>query len=70
MSEQESTEKVYKTHQVIINHKMDLYSYLEKSIRNSNNLYNATNFHIRQLYTGLTKEGELHDLQKEVINNL
>lgn len=40
-------------------------------MKNSNNLYNATNFHIRQVFTAFSEENKpLHDLQKEVILGL
>ena len=35
---------------------------------NSNNLYNTTNFFIRQVYTTLNNEGALQPLQQEVMN--
>lgn len=62
--------KSYKTFQFLIKKDNPLYSYFLELMKSSNNLYNATNFHIRQTYTALKKDGELHQLQKEVIENL
>ena len=63
-------DKDYRTFQFLIKKDNPLCSYFLELMKKSNNLYNATNFHIRQTYTALKKDGELHELQKEVINNL
>lgn len=59
----------YRVQQFLIKEGNELYKYIMDSMYNSNNLYNATNFHIRQLYTGL-KVGDvknIHPLQNEII---
>ncbi|MGU8987593.1 hypothetical protein ACV3V0_07720 [Clostridium perfringens] len=38
-------------------------------MKQSNNLYNDTNFHIRQTYAALKKEGELYELQKVFVES-
>ena len=62
--------KSYKTFQFLIKKDNPLGTYFLELMKNSNNLYNATNFHIRQTYTALKKDGELHQLQREVLDNL
>ena len=61
--------KAYRTEQFIIKKGHPLNKYLMDMMYLSNNLYNATNFHLRQLWTGLKLEDkkQLHSLQKEVI---
>lgn len=66
----DSKNKSYKAFQFLIKKDNPLGSYFLELMKNSNNLYNATNFQIRQTYTVLKKDGELHQLQKEVIHNL
>ncbi|CUB12435.1 hypothetical protein BN2127_JRS1_04222 [Bacillus cereus] len=46
-----------------------MYSYFQECCHNAKNMYNTTNFYIRQVYTGLTQEKELQPLQKEVLDN-
>ena len=62
--------KAYRTEQFIIKKGHPLNKYLMDMMYLSNNLYNATNFHLRQLWTGLKLEDEnqLHSLQKEIID--
>ena len=45
-----------------------MYGYFQKMTQNAKNMYNATNFFIRQIYTGLTQDKELQPLQKEVLD--
>ncbi|PEY99941.1 transposase, partial [Bacillus sp. AFS018417] len=45
-----------------------MYAYFQESCQNAKNMYNTTNFYIRQVYTGLTQEKELQPLQKEVLD--
>ena len=47
-----------------------MYPYFDKFCLNANNLYNTTNFYIRQVYTALTQEKELQPLQKEVLETI
>ena len=44
-----------------------LFNYFESMSLNAKNLYNSTNFYIRQVYTALSKDKELQALQKEVL---
>ena len=59
--------KEYRTHQIRVKKGHRIFPYLETISRNANNLYNTTNFFIRQIYTSLTQEKELLPLQKEVL---
>ena len=47
-----------------------MYTYFDELCLNSNNLYNTTNFFIRQVYTDLNNEGVLQPLQIEVMNTI
>ena len=47
-----------------------MYPYFDEICLNSNNLYNTTNFYIRQVYTALNNEGVLQPLQQEVLKVL
>jgi putative transposase len=60
------SEKHYKTYQIWIKKGHRMYSYFEQMCVNAKNMYNTTNFYIRQVYTGLRSEKELQRLQKEV----
>ena len=51
---------------IFIGHK--LFRYFDDLCANSNNLYNTTNFYIRQVYTVLNQEKSLQPLQKEVMD--
>lgn len=42
--------------------------YFQECCHNAKNMYNTTNFYIRQVYTGLTQGKELQPLQKEVLD--
>ena len=70
MKSKKEDNKGYRTEQFLIKKGHPLNKYLMDMMYHSNNLYNATNFHIRQLWTGLKVEDEkqLHSLQKEVID--
>lgn len=61
-------EKEYRTYQINIKKGHKLYPYFNVLCLNSNNLYNTTNFYIRQVYTALKQEKELQLLQKEIID--
>lgn len=65
----EEKDKSYRTEQFIIKKGHPLNEYLMDMMYHSNNLYNATNFHLRQLWTALKIEDEkqLHPLQEEVV---
>ncbi|MGG0239217.1 RNA-guided endonuclease InsQ/TnpB family protein [Bacillus rhizoplanae] len=58
----------YKTLQIWIKKGHRMYSYFQESCQNAKNMYNTTNFYIRQVYTGLTQDKELQPLQKEVLD--
>lgn len=66
----DETEKEYRTYQITVKKGHKLYAYFNELCLNSNNLYNATNFYIRQVYTALKQEKELQPLQKEIIDIL
>ena len=60
----------YRTIQFVVKSGHPLNEYFMDMMYKSNNLYNATNFHLRQLWTALKlEEGKpMHPLQKEVID--
>lgn len=60
----------YKTLQIWIKKGHRMYSYFQECCHNAKNMYNTTNFYIRQVYTGLTQEKELQPLQKEVLDHI
>ena len=62
--------KMYRTEQFLIKSGHPLNNYFMDMMYKSNNLYNATNFHLRQLWTTLKVEDDkkIHPLQKEVID--
>ena len=62
--------KEYRTFQINIKNGHKMYTYFDELCLNSNNLYNTTNFFIRQVYTALNNEGVLQPLQQEVIKVL
>ncbi|MGH1041609.1 RNA-guided endonuclease InsQ/TnpB family protein, partial [Bacillus wiedmannii] len=45
----------YKTLQIWIKKGHRMYSYFQECCHNAKNMYNTTNFYIRQVYTGLTQ---------------
>ncbi|WP_347862869.1 transposase [Salimicrobium sp. PL1-032A] len=47
-----------------------MYTYFDEMCRGAKNLYNTVNFHIRQVFTGLRRETELHPLQQEVLEGI
>lgn len=64
-------ESTYRVIQFELKKGNPLTEYLLGLMKNSNNLYNATNFYIRQVFTAFSEENKpLHDLQKEVILEL
>ena len=66
----EDESNAYRTIQFVVKNGHPLNEYFMDMMYKSNNLYNATNFHLRQLWTGLkTEEGKtIHPLQQEVID--
>lgn len=60
----------YNTMQIWVKKGHRMHSYFQEMCQNAKNMYNTTNFYIRQVYTGLTQEKELQPLQKEVLNTI
>src|SRR4051812_26602797 len=66
----EENEKMYRTYQINVKKGHKLYPYFNEHCLNSNNLYNTTNFYIRQVYTALQQVKVLQPLQKEVMDTI
>jgi len=62
--------KNYNTQQVWIKPGHRMFDYFQEMCENSKNLYNITNFYIRQAYTGLTTKKALQPLQAEVLDTI
>jgi putative transposase len=60
----------YSTQQIWIKKGHRMYPYFQMMCENSKNMYNTTNFYIRQVYTAIKSDKELHRLQKEVMDTL
>ena len=56
--------KEYRTYQIDIKKGHKLYRYFDELCLNSNNLYNTTNFYIRQVYTALNQDKTCATLTK------
>ncbi|MGF9963995.1 RNA-guided endonuclease InsQ/TnpB family protein [Bacillus rhizoplanae] len=65
-----TNEKEYATYQIWIKKGHKLYSYFLEMCQNAKNLYNTTNFYIRQVHTALSTEESLQPLQQEVLHTL
>ncbi|MEI4828101.1 transposase [Bacillus sp. FJAT-53711] len=63
-------EKEYATYQIWIKKGHKLHIYFMEMCQNAKNLYNTTNFYIRQVYTALRTEKTLQPLQQEVLHTL
>ena len=59
---------IYNTQQIWIKPGHRMFHYFQEMCENSKNLYNTTNFFIRQVYTGLTTTKSLQPLQEEVLD--
>ncbi|WVX82251.1 hypothetical protein R4Z09_04415 [Niallia oryzisoli] len=70
MGFENEVKKEYRTYQIDIKKGHKLYRYFDEICLNSNNLYNITNFYIRQVYTALNQVKELQPLQKEVMDTI
>jgi putative transposase len=68
MPKENETKNKYKTHQIWIKKGHRMYGYFQTMTQNAKNMYNTTNFYIRQVYTSLTVEKQLQPLQKEVLD--
>lgn len=66
----EKDNKNYSTQQIWIKKGHRMYFYFQTICENCKNMFNTTNFYIRQVYTALTTDKELHPLQKEVMDIL
>jgi putative transposase len=60
----------YSTQQIWIKPGHRMFSYFQTMCENCKNLYNTTNFYIRQVYTSFRTRDVLHPLQQEVIETL
>ncbi|CAG9612376.1 IS200/IS605 family transposase ISBth14 [Bacillus rhizoplanae] len=63
-------EKEYVTYQIWIKKGHKLHAYFMEMCQNAKNLYNTTNFYIRQVYTALRTDQPLQPLQQEVLHTL
>ncbi len=68
MTKKKEEENTYKTHQIWVKKGHRMYGYFQTMTQNAKNMYNTTNFYIRQVYTGLTQDKVLQPLQKEVLD--
>lgn len=60
----------YRTYQVWVKPGHRLFAYLEQACRNAKNLYNTTNFYIRQVFTSFGQKESLQPLQQQVMSTL
>src|SRR5687767_3567648 len=60
----------YSTQQIWIKPGHRMFSYFQTMCENSKNLYNTTNFYIRQVYTSFRTKDGLHTLQQKVLETL
>lgn len=65
-----SESKNYITHQIRVKKGHKMYPYFQNMTQNAKNLYNTTNFYIRQVFTSFTQEKELQPLQQEVVSTI
>ncbi|MCP1125560.1 transposase [Bacillus sp. 3103sda1] len=63
-------EKEYTTYQIWIKKDHKLHAYFMEMCQHAKNLYNTTNFYIRQVYTALRTDQPLQPLQQEVLHTL
>ena len=47
-----------------------LFAYLDQACQNAKNLYNMTNFYIRQVFTSFGQKESLQPLQQQVISTM
>ncbi|WP_082797541.1 RNA-guided endonuclease InsQ/TnpB family protein [Neobacillus drentensis] len=62
--------KNYITQQIWIKKGHRMYGYFQNMTQNAKNMFNTTNFYIRQVYTGLTSNKALQPLQIEVLDTI
>ena len=70
MTKDHEKDNHYRTHQIWIKKGHRMYEYFQTMTQNAKNMYNTTNFYIRQVYTGFTQEKQLQSLQKEVLDTI
>ena len=70
MTKDHEKDNHYRTHQIWIKKGHRMYEYFQSMTQNAKNMYNTTNFYIRQVYTGFTQEKQLQVLQKEVLDTI
>lgn len=69
MSKKKQKEKNYRTYSFRINKDEAIFSYCDEMCFNAKNLYNVSNYYIRQCFSGLKKtEACRHKNEKEVLN--
>jgi putative transposase len=61
---------MYRTYQVWIKPGHRLFAYLDQACQNAKNLYNITNFYIRQVFTSFGQKESLQPLQQQVMSIL
>ncbi|MBD2868853.1 RNA-guided endonuclease InsQ/TnpB family protein [Paenibacillus arenilitoris] len=61
------SKSMYRTHQVWIKPGHRLFTYLDLACQNAKNLYNTTNFYIRQVLTSFGQKESLQPLQQQVM---
>ncbi|MDQ6420949.1 transposase [Paenibacillus sp. LHD-117] len=62
--------KDYRTYQIWIKPGHRLFAYLDQACQDAKNLYNTTNFYIRQVFTAFGRNEPLQPLQQQVIDTL
>ncbi|WP_338470837.1 transposase [Niallia sp. XMNu-256] len=70
MNKETEAQKEYRTYQIKVKKGNRLFSYFDDLCSNANNLYNTTNFYIRQVYTALMQDKPLQPLQQEVMETI
>ncbi|SMF72303.1 putative transposase [Paenibacillus uliginis N3/975] len=64
------SKQTYRTYQIWIKPGHRLYAYAEQMCQDAKNLYNTTNFYIRQVFTALRQDKPLQPLQQQVMDTL
>jgi len=62
--------RIYRTHQVWIKPGHRLFAYLDQTCQHAKNLYNTTNFYVRQIITSFRQKQSLQPLQQQVLDIL
>ncbi|GBG10154.1 transposase [Paenibacillus agaridevorans] len=60
----------YRTYQVWVKPGHRLFGYLDEACQRAKNLYNTTNFYIRQVFTAWGRQEDLQPLQQQVMDTL